>query len=85
MALTKADKEFLTSSIKLSMQEELEPLRQITQKHEHALFGPEGNNGINSQVKYLTRTVSSLKRVSAIGGAILTAALSLKDYILGGK
>ncbi len=85
MALTKSDKEFLTSSMKLSIQEELEPIRELLNKHQQTLHGPEGNNGMYGDVAYLKRTVSSLKRIYAVAGTVITGLLAFKDQILGGK
>ena len=95
MALSKSDKEYFSSETKLVMKEEIETLRteikpflEMVANHQTTLHGPEGGNGVYSQVQYLTKSNSQLKRIYAAIGIVCTGVLLFKEQIiqaLGGK
>ena len=80
--MTKKDLNEITLTIERTIRTETEPIRKMVEKHNFTLYGPEGNNGINEDVKGLkkfqSKVIKLLIGVTAIAtfvGSVITKLL----------
>lgn len=92
MPLTKNDREFIRLVIKEEISAALEPVMnknneqdQTIRKHNQTLYGENGNNGINSDVKALKVKISNLeteKKQLIAWAAGVSATVSAFTYFI---
>ncbi len=79
--MTKADK----NDVRLMLQQELKPVRELLQRHEQTIFGATGDNGLNEDNKSNKKRLDFLEasRNRVIGAvAIVPPIISAATYFI---
>jgi len=87
MGLNKTDKDWIRLAVREETGKLLEPVRDLSVKHEQTLYGETGNNGLRKTVESHGKELQSIKvKMGWIAGAISAGLLIAKEigsYLIG--